>query len=201
MPEPGRYRHNPLNGVTPWSLELIRDGVVINDDATLFAFMVDIAMKIFIFGNIKLPVAHSDPSERAWEVLEQAYTYSLDSLERPYECSTASYESTPLGIDISDDVLYVYATMGHGLDCIRERYDITINQKLRDTAVKMAITRIVLDEESRGYPDFDGYLLKLRKTYAWVYGMEMGDGHLSSLAGMAATAVSIRDWVPDFDHK
>jgi hypothetical protein len=175
------------------------DGGVTNKDATLFAFMADIAMIIYIFGNIKLPVAHPDPLERAWEVLEQAYTYSVDSLERPGVCSTASHEYTRLGEDIPTYVLFVYATLCRDLNCIRERYDITINQKVKDLAVKMAMTRLVLDEESKEYPDFDGLLLKTRQTYAWVYGMEIGGGHLSSLDDMAGTAVSIRDWVPYFD--
>jgi len=186
---PGPYSTTwPQDFYTPWSEELKRNSVLTKVDATLFALMVDIAMKIYVFADFEFPSADSErsrnPSDIAWGVLHKADQYTMESLH-----NSRSRERIPTY------VLITYANMSRYLDCIREHCDITIKQKIRDIMVKRAMTRVVLGAEQHGGLRHS-HLQQTRSTYAWVYGNDLEIGRRSALADV--TAVSIRDWV--FDH-
>jgi hypothetical protein len=161
----------------PWSSRLATLGDANKDDSTLFAFMVDCAMKLFIDADLELPVgAHMlTNSELVWKVIRLAEV-ALQKWLR--------HEVT-FRISINEDALIFLVKLLEYLPRILERCRIDIGQQIRHSYVRMAAYHLK-EKDSR----WGGWEHSFEDAYYWVYGDQKGFS--------TGTAVSVWDWL--FNH-
>ncbi|EMD97690.1 hypothetical protein COCHEDRAFT_1045918, partial [Bipolaris maydis C5] len=139
-----------------WSKSLVQHGEFTAADAILLAFLVDVAMKLYIVDGINYSVLNIlDTSHLVWTVLSIIHRSIYQRVSR-YGWSKG---------DVIQTVESFYLAAAVGLYRIRERFDIAFLQRIQDPKTKSLFARKLLLNNI-----FAPNTRKIAKVYRWVYG-------------------------------
>ncbi|EUC46820.1 hypothetical protein COCMIDRAFT_91700 [Bipolaris oryzae ATCC 44560] len=171
-----------------WSKSLVQHGEFEAADAILLAFVVDVAMKLYIVDGINYSVLNIlDTSQLVWTVLSIIH----NSIYKRVSCCGWSKG------DVIQTVESFFLAAAPGLHRIRERFDIAFLQKILDPYTKLLFAKKLILHEN-----FTPNTGKIAKVYRWVYGEppelvlfnDMEDGEPPS-----QRPINIRQWVFEYN--